>query len=72
VPQYLLVDDTDGRILAETASAVQAVLLQNRLERTAHVALWRVDQQQGELGEVTSWVSARPLPPLMARPAGRS
>jgi hypothetical protein len=71
VPNYLLVDDRDGRILAELASAGQAARLLGRLERTAPVRLWRVDHRQNELTEVTSVVSARPLPPLMARPARR-
>jgi hypothetical protein len=75
VARYLLVDDRDGKVLAGLASAEQAVRLLSRLERTPQgdppVSVVRLDHQQGDLTDVTSLVSMRPLPPLMARPTRR-
>ena len=69
--RYLLVDDRDGWVLAELASAQQAVRLLGRLGRNPHgsptVSVVRLDHQQGDLTDVTSMVSMRPLPPLVAR-----
>jgi hypothetical protein len=74
VARYLLVDDRDGRVLAELASAHQAVRLLGLLECNPHadppVSLVRLDHQQGGLIGVTSTVSMRPLPPPMARRGG--
>jgi ABC-type cobalamin transport system ATPase subunit len=71
VARYLLVDDRDGRVLAELASAHQAVRLLGLLVCNPHadpqVSVVRLDHQQGSLIDVTSMVSMRPLPPLMAR-----
>jgi hypothetical protein len=67
--RYLLVDDTDGRVLAELASARQAALLLGRRERhpqgTPKVSLVRLDHQSGSLTDIFSMVSVRPLPPLV-------
>jgi hypothetical protein len=69
--RYLLVDNRDGRVLTELASAEQAVRLLGRVIRDPHgdpaVRLMRLDHQQGSLAETTSMVSIRPLPPHMAR-----
>jgi hypothetical protein len=81
VARYLLVDDRDGGVLAEFASAAQAMALLrqamgllSRLERTPQgappLSLVRLDHQQGSRTEVFSMVSMRPLAPLMARRTG--
>jgi hypothetical protein len=71
--RYLLVDDRDGRVLAELASAQQAVLLLGLLERnpqrTPKISMVRLDHQRGNLTDITSMVSVRPLPPLVTRRA---
>jgi hypothetical protein len=71
VVRYLLVDDRDGRVLAELASAQQAARVLLRLARDLHgdhpVSVVRLDHQQSGLTDVTSTVSMRPLPPLTAR-----
>ena len=70
---YLLVDDRDGRILTELASADQAMRLLRRLGRSPDADLpfsvVRLDHDQRDLAEVTSLVSMRPLPPLLTRRA---
>jgi hypothetical protein len=73
MPRYLLVDDRDGRVLAELASPQQAVrllghLAQN-LQESPPVSVVRLDHQQGSLTEVTSMVSMRPLLSVTARQA---
>jgi hypothetical protein len=71
--RYLLVDDRDGTVLAELASAGQAARLLCRLERGPHgippVSVVRLAHEQGSLTDVTSIVSMRPLPPAHGRPA---
>jgi hypothetical protein len=71
VARYVLVDDRDGRVLAELASAEQAVRMFGRFARSpggdAQVSVVRLDHQQGGLSEVTSVVSMRPLPPVTER-----
>jgi hypothetical protein len=73
VVRYLLVDDRDGRVLAELASAQQAMRLLCRFPRNPHgspaVSVVRLNHQQGTLTDTTSMVSVRPLPPFMARRA---
>jgi hypothetical protein len=73
VVSYLLVDDRDGRVLAELDGARQVVQLLGRLAQSpggdAHVSVVRLNRQQGSLTDVTSMVSMRPLPPLIPRPA---
>ena len=68
--RYLLVDDRDGRVLAELASPQQAVRLLSRLKDTPQggppVRVVRLDHQQGSLTEVTSMVSMRPLLSVIA------
>jgi hypothetical protein len=73
--RYLLVDDTDGRVLAELASAEQAVRLLGRFTRTppsrSTVSLVQIDDHEGSLTGISSTVSMRPLPPFMEKPEGR-
>jgi hypothetical protein len=73
VVRYLLVDDRDGRVLAELASLQQAARLLARHARKPHgdlpVSVVRLDHQQGGLTDITSMVSMRPLPPLITRRA---
>jgi hypothetical protein len=73
--RYLLVDDRDGRVLAELASAEQAVRLLGRFARMPHasstVSLVQLDDHQGSLTGISSTVSMRPLPPLMEKPGDR-
>jgi hypothetical protein len=68
VVRYLLVDDRDGRVLAELASAQQAARLLARharnLDGDSRVSLVRLDHQEGSLTEVTSMVTMRVLPSL--------
>jgi hypothetical protein len=72
--RYLLVDDRDGSVLAELASAQQAVRLLGGLARNLHEGPWvsvaRLHHEQGDLTDVRSMVSVRPLPPPMERRAG--
>jgi hypothetical protein len=71
VARYLLVDDTDGRVLAELASPQQAIRLLGHLARQPNegppVSVVKIDHQESSLTEVTSMVSVRPL----ATPTGR-
>jgi hypothetical protein len=69
--RYLLVDDRDGGVIAELASGNQALRLLARLERTpdgggAPISVVRIDSGGGGLGDASSMVAMRPLPPLMA------
>jgi hypothetical protein len=63
--RYLLVDDRDGRVLAELASPSQAarVLARNAPDRRGDppVSVVRLAHQQDSLSEITSMVSMRPL-----------
>jgi hypothetical protein len=70
VARYVVVDDRDGRVLAELASAEQAarmlgVLARSPDEDASRVSVVRLEHQQTSLTEVTSIMSMRPLPPLM-------
>ena len=73
MPRYLLVDDTDGRVLVELADAEQAFRLLACLERSPHgdprVSLVRLDDHQADLFGVTSRMAMRPLAPLSEHPA---
>jgi hypothetical protein len=73
---YLLVDDRDGSVLAEIASARQALQLLSRLGGDPHeappISVVRLQHEQGDLSDVSSIVSARPLQPLMQRRARTS
>lgn len=73
MPRYLLVDDQDGRVLAELAGPEQAMRLLARLDRSPHgdlhVSLVRLEDRQGDLIGVSSRMSMRPLAPLDERPA---
>ena len=68
----MLVDDRDGRVLAELRSAEQALRMIGRFARSPaghdRVSVVRLDHQQGDLGEVTSVMSMRPLAPVTVRP----
>jgi hypothetical protein len=74
VARYLLVDDRDGRVLAEFADALQAAGVLVRRAGSPHpdppVSVVRLDHQQGALTDITSMVSIRPLPPLISRRVG--
>ena len=71
--RYLLVDDRDGSVLAELASAEQAARMLARHagspDSGSGVSVVRLNHQQGSLTSVTSIVSMRPLPSLMSRRA---
>ena len=71
--RYLLVDDRDGRVLAELASPRQAGLLLSRLEDDSQggpaVSVVRLDHQEGSLTGVSSTVTMRPLVSVIARQA---
>jgi hypothetical protein len=73
VARFLLVDDRDGRVLAELSSAQQAAQVLVRHARNTrgdpHVSVVRLDHQQGSLTDITSMVSMRGLPPLLERRA---
>jgi hypothetical protein len=68
---YLLVDNRDGRVLAQLASAAQAARLVSRFAGTADgappVDLVRFDHHQGNVVDITSMVSMRPLAPRARR-----
>ena len=72
VAQYLLVDDRDGKVLAELASPQQALRLLRQLKHQPDdgppVSLVKIDHEESSLTEITSMVSVRPLLPLMAPP----
>jgi hypothetical protein len=65
MPRYLLVDDTDGKVLAELTSPELAMRVLARLEPSPgedpHVSLVRLDHQQGDLVGVSSRMAMRPL-----------
>jgi hypothetical protein len=73
VVRYLLVNDRDGRVLAELASAEQAARLLARYARNpdgdSRVSLVRLDHHEGSLTDVTSMVTMRVLPSLAPRRA---
>jgi hypothetical protein len=75
VARYLLVDDRNGRILAELASARQAEALLARIEGSAYgaspVSLVVLDHRRG-LDEVKSLVSMQALPQPPRRPGPRT
>jgi hypothetical protein len=67
--RYLLVDERDGRVIGEAASAAQAAQLRRRLETPldARISLVRLDHEQDRLSAVSSMVAMRPLSPLAPR-----
>ena len=73
VARYLLVDDRDGSVLAELASARQAARVLARHARKPQgdpqVSVVRLDHHRGSLTGTTSIVSMRLLPPLTERRA---
>jgi hypothetical protein len=64
--QFLLVDDRDGSVIAELASPEQAVRLLRRFDATPQgrhpISVVRLEQQGGELSEISSVVAVRTLP----------
>jgi hypothetical protein len=67
VVRYLLVDDRDGRVLAELTRAELSARSLARLARNPAVSLVRLSHEGGDLTDVTSLVSMRPLTPLITR-----
>ena len=71
--RYLLVDDSDGRVLAELASPQQAARVLAAHARNPNgsptVTVVRIDHQQGDWTDIHSMVSVRVLPPLTTRRA---
>jgi len=67
--RYLLVDETDGSVVAKLASRQLAIRLRDRLARQPDggppVSLVRIDDQDSDLTEATSIVSVRPLASLV-------
>jgi hypothetical protein len=61
VVPYLVVDDTDGRILAEVSSVEEALRLLASLESSERVSLIRLDSGGNSLAHADSWVAIRPL-----------
>ena len=63
--RYLLVDDRDGRVLAELASPMQAMRVLAGHARDwdgdPPVSLVRLEHQRGDLSDITSMVSIRRL-----------
>jgi hypothetical protein len=68
--RYLLVDDRDGRVLAELASAQHAAwAAMQAIRGDSPVSVVRLDHEEGSLTDITSMTSMRPLPPLITRRA---
>jgi hypothetical protein len=65
--QYLIVDDRDGRVIAELGSAEQAARLLSRMRPTIEgappLSVVRIDRHSGDFSEVSSVVAMRPLSP---------
>jgi hypothetical protein len=69
-PPYLVVDDTDGRILGELSSADEALQLLAELDPSQRISVVRVDSHDGALLHHDSLIAVRPLfpnPPATAR-----
>jgi hypothetical protein len=65
---YLLVDDTDGRVLAEVTSAEEALRILVELDPSQHVSLVKVDSAGGSFAHADSIVAVRPLLPNLPPP----
>ena len=66
---YLLVDDTDGRVLAQLESSQQALRLLERVSRhdarlTDSLCVVRLEESQGSVVGVSSSTTVRVLPEL--------
>jgi hypothetical protein len=59
--QYLVVDDTDGRILAELSSATEALQLLADLDPSQRISIVKLDSSGGTLVQHDSIVAVRPL-----------
>ena len=71
--RYLLVNDRDGRVLAELASVEQALRLLERIGRrrpalAAGVSLVRFSESQGSVVGTSTSASLRVLPELPGAP----
>jgi hypothetical protein len=64
---YLLVDDTDGRVLAEVTSAEEALRILAELEPSQQVSLVKVDSAGGSFAHTDSIIAVRPLFPNLPR-----
>jgi hypothetical protein len=62
-PEFLVVDDTDGRVLAELWSAEEALKVLEELDPSEPISLVRLDSAGGSLVHEDSSVSVRPLLP---------
>ena len=60
---YLLVDDTDGRVLAEVTSAEEALRILVELDPSQPISLVKIDSAGGGLAHTDSIVAMRPLFP---------
>jgi hypothetical protein len=65
---YLLVDDTDGRVLAEVTSAEEALRILVELDPSQQVSLVKVDSSGGSFVHADSQVAMRPLFPNLRPP----
>ena len=65
--RYLVVDDRDGRVIADAASLVQAANLRRHLMLTSQgnppISLIRLNHEEDGLSAVSSMVAMRPLIP---------
>ena len=62
-PPFLIVDDTDGRVLAELWSAAEALKVLAELDPSEPISLVRLESGGGSLVHQDSVVSVRPLFP---------
>ena len=70
---YFLVDDADGRVLAEFESAESALRIFERVNRSkpdiaTHLCVVRLEDAQASLGSVSTSVALRILPELPGAP----
>ena len=72
-PEYLVVDDTDGRVLAELSTAEEALQLLAELDPRQGISVVKLDSYDGGFVHYDSRVAVRPLfpnrPSLRQHPA---